>query len=267
LVDSHVHLLSRQFNRDRGLVIERAFAAGIEFMVEVATDTATGVLATKLARSFQNIYASVGIHPHDARTVDDTVLRRLDELAGEPGVVAIGETGLDFYRDLSPRDVQKRVFVEHIALAKRKHLPLVVHIRGAYPEALETLETEDAAAIGGVLHCFSGNIAEAERALKMGFALGFGGSITYGKRESEFLVSAVPLESMLLETDAPYLGPGPYRKERNEPAYVSLVLDAVAAMKRIPKDRVDEVTSSNARRLFRVDAARERLRAGPQETP
>ncbi len=246
-------------------MIERAFAAGTEFMVEVATNVATSVLAARLARAFDDIFASVGVHPHDAGGVDDKTLDRLDQLADEPGVVAIGETGLDFYRDLSPRDVQKSVFAAHIGLAKKKNLPLVVHIRGAYGEALDVLESEGASEVGGVLHCFSGDASSAERALEMGFFLGYGGTVTYEKSGGWRLVAVTPLKHMLLETDAPYLSPEPHRNKRNEPANVSLVLDAVAAIKETPREEVEKLTSFNARKLFKTNQAKLRLRAKAPE--
>ena len=261
MVDSHVHLLSRQFNRDREQVIERAFGAGNEFLIEVAADVPTLEQVAKLPLSFKRIYTAVGVHPHDAKAVDGPFLTRLDRLADEPGVVAIGEIGLDFYRDLSPRDVQKRAFVEQIAIAKRKKLPIIVHVRQAYREALDILEKLRAAENGGVLHCFSGDGAAARRALGMGFMLGFGGTITYAQSDGPKMVALTPLDRILLETDAPYLAPEPRRSTRNEPAYVSLVLDAVAAIKNVPREKVDEATTSNARGLFRVDDAERCLQA------
>jgi TatD DNase family protein len=265
LVDSHVHLLSRQYNRDRNQVIQRAFDAGNEFLVEVATDAITSEQAAKMPLSFHGIYAAVGVHPHDARTADDRVLHRLEQLADAPGVVAIGEIGLDFYRDLSPRDVQKKVFTHQIALARRKKLPVILHVRQAYREALDILEAEQPFESGGVLHCFSGDAASAQRALKMGFMLGFGGTITYERSDGRRHVDATPLERILLETDAPYLAPEPHRSKRNEPAYVRLVLDAVAAIKNVPREKVDEATTSNARKLFRVDEVEKRVRSAARK--
>jgi TatD DNase family protein len=261
LVDSHVHLLSRQFNRDREEVIERAFRGGNEFLIEVAADVPTLDQVVKLPLSYKNIYTAVGVHPHDAKEVDGPFLTRLDRLADQPGVVAVGEIGLDFYRDLSPRDVQKKVFVEQITVAKRKKLPIIVHVRQAYREALDILEKTQACEHGGVLHCFSGDGAAARRALGMGFMLGFGGTITYAHSSGPQIVAITPLDRILLETDAPYLAPEPHRSKRNEPAYVSLVLDAVATMKSVPRDEVEKVTTSNARRLFRVDEAEQRIQA------
>ncbi|MFH0777472.1 MAG: TatD family hydrolase [Candidatus Eisenbacteria bacterium] len=254
MVDTHVHLLSRQFHRDRNQVIARAFETGNEFLVEAATDLVTSEEAVKLAQSFDRIYASVGVHPHDARTVNEKVISQMERLAEAPGVVAIGEVGLDYYRNLSPRDVQRRVFAEFIALARKKKLPLIVHVRAAHEDALEILEKESASEVGGVLHCFSGDLALAERALRLGFLLGFGGTITYEGSQSRRTVAALPLDSLVLETDCPYLTPVPHRGKRNEPAYVSLVLDALAALKRMPRDEVDKVTTSNARELFRISA-------------
>lgn len=252
MVDTHVHLLSRQFNRDRGDAIKRAFEAGNEFLIEVGTDLCTSESAVKMAGKFEGIYASVGIHPHDAQTVNDNVLETLEGLTIEKGVVAIGEIGLDFYRDLSPRDVQRRVFAQQISLAKKTGLPLIIHIRNAYCEALDILERERGFEVGGVLHCFSGDAASAERAIRLGFSLGFGGTITYQGSGSSRLASTLPLGSIVLETDCPYLTPEPYRKKRNEPAFVSLVLDCLARLRNTPREKVDEATTQNARELFRI---------------
>jgi TatD DNase family protein len=247
--------LSRQFSRDREEAIERAFQAGNQFLVEVGTDLPTSERAVALAHKFEGIYAAVGVHPHDALTVDDGVLEKLEKLASEPRVVAIGETGLDFYRDLAPRDVQKRVFAEQIALARRINLPLIIHIRNAYPEALNIIEEEMGFEAGGVLHCFSGDSASAERAIRLGFSLGLGGTITYQGSRSSRLVSTLPLDCVVLETDCPYLPPEPHRQKRNEPAYVSLVLDCLAKLKNLPREKVDELTTFNARDLFRIAQA------------
>ncbi len=253
MVDTHVHLLSRQFEGDREDVIKRALKAGNEFLVEIGTDLASSERAVELAHKHDRVYACVGVHPHDAKTVSDKTLGRLEELAEDPRVVAVGEAGLDFYRDLSPRDVQTRVFTELIVLAKKKKLPLVVHIRDAYREALEILEKEDATEVGGVLHCFAGNEASADWAIALGFFLGFGGTVTYRQSAGRRLISTLPLDYVVLETDCPYLTPEPHRGKRNEPAYVRLVLDEIARLTKTPGDKVEESTDSNARELFRVD--------------
>jgi len=244
--------LDRRFSRDRGQVIERAFQAGNQFLIEVATDLRASENAVKLAHVFEGVYAAIGVHPHDARTFDDRARATLEELACRPGVVAIGETGLDFYRDLSPREVQKRVFAEQIALARRRGLPLIIHVRNAYRDALDVLEKERGYEAGGVLHCFSGDADSAERAIRMGFFLGFGGTVTYEGSGSSKLVTDLPLKSIVLETDCPYLTPEPHRRERNEPAYVSIVLDWVAKLRNTSREKVDEVTSFNANELFRI---------------
>jgi TatD DNase family protein len=253
LIDTHVHLLSRQFERDRGDVVKRAFKAGNEFLVEIGTDLASSERAVELAHKYDRVYACVGVHPHDAKTVSDKTLGRLEELTEDPRVVAVGEAGLDFYRDLSPRDVQRRVFVELIALAKKKELPLVVHIRDAYSEALEILDKESAMDVGGVLHCYAGNEASADRAIALGFFLGFGGTITYGKSAGRRLISTLPLDYVVLETDCPYLTPEPHRGKRNEPAYVRFVLDEIARLTKTSREKVEELTDANARELFKID--------------
>jgi len=249
LIDTHTHLSLRQFRRDREEVIARAIDGGVEAMVEVGVDVATSRKAVELAESHRHVRATVGVHPHDARELNGDVLDELGTLAENERTVAIGEIGLDYHRDLSPRPVQRRAFAQQIALAQTHGLPIVVHVRKAHREALEILARE-ACGIGGVLHCWSGDMAQARRALDLGFQLGVGGSITYDGRRLAEIVRRIPLTSIVLETDAPYLAPVPHRGERNEPAYVQYVASHLAQVLGIDVEEIAATTGRTARQIF-----------------
>jgi TatD DNase family protein len=249
LIDTHTHLSLRQFRHDREAVIARAIEAGVEAMVEVGVDLVTSRKAVELARSHPRVWATVGIHPHEAKDLDGAALDELRRLAGDERTVAVGEIGLDYHRDLSPRSRQRRAFVEQIALAQELGLPIVVHVREAYRDALDILAAE-ARGLDGVLHCWSGDIAQARRALDLGFYLGVGGSITYDGRRVGEIVRRVPLTSIVLETDAPYLAPVPHRGGRNEPAYVRYVAEHVARLLGVDVDQIAATTGRAARELF-----------------
>jgi TatD DNase family protein len=228
MIDTHAHLDFPDYNADREDVIARAWSAGIKRIVNVGCDLKSSAASVELAGSHDKIFAAVGIHPHDARQFDDGAAQRLRELANDHKVVAIGEVGLDFYRDRSPRDQQREAFVRQIALAKELGLPLVVHIRNAYQEALDILAAEKAYETSVVLHCFSGSREEAFRAVDYGFSLSAGGVLTFSNTRLPELMSQLPLESILLETDAPFLTPHPQRGKRNEPALIQLVYQKLA---------------------------------------
>ena len=254
LIDSHTHLDSQRFEKDREAVVERALAAGVAAMINVGVDLASSRRSVALADENANVYASVGVHPHRARTVDGTALAELRALASHPRVVAVGEIGLDFYRDLSPRDQQRRAFRAQLAWAGKLGKPVIIHDREAHDEVLEILADWIAEAPEqrrGVLHCFSGDLAMARQAVALGLYLGVDGPITYqNARELPEIVAWVPLERLLIETDCPYLPPDPHRGERNEPAYVRLVAAKVAELKGLPLEEVARVTTENVQRLF-----------------
>ena len=241
LIDSHAHLDDGRFDRDRAAVIARCFQEEIG-VVTVGADLASSREAVRLAVRHRGIWATVGVHPHDAKTVTPGVLAGLESLA--PQAVAIGEIGLDYYRDLSPRDVQRRAFAEQLDLARRVGLPVVLHNRESTDDFLAILR-EVGDAHRGVVHSFLGNLALAEHFLDMGFHLGIGGPITFPKnvmlREA---VRAIPLERIVLETDCPYLTPVPYRGRRNEPGYVRYVAEAIGHLRGIA---ADEIASQAAR--------------------
>jgi TatD DNase family protein len=249
----------RQFSKDLERVLERAHAAGLAHIVTVGSTLAESRRALKIAEKYDEVSAVVGIHPHDASEADEHAFLELTKLAGRKPVVAIGETGLDFFRDRSPRDIQEDSFRHHIDLAKKVNKPLVIHVRDAYPRAIEVLKEEGLPEAGGVIHCFSGSAEDAQTFLDMGLYLSFTGTITYegkrNKRWSEEVISAVPLEKMMIETDCPYLTPHPHRGQRNEPAYVQLVADRVAELKGLTSEDVARITTRNAASFFNLSVA------------
>jgi len=254
LIDTHTHLDFPQFDADREAVIQRAQAAGVGLMINVGADLESSRAAVALAEKYECIYAAVGVHPHEAKKLDGAALAELRDLATHPQVVAVGEIGLDFYRDLSPRDVQRRAFQAQLAWAGRLGKPVIIHDREAHDEALAILTDWVAAAPErrcGVFHCFSGDLAMARRAVALGFYLGVDGPITYqNARKLPETVKWLPLDRLLIETDCPYLTPHPHRGKRNEPAYVRLVAERIAALKGISVEELAQATTANARRLF-----------------
>jgi TatD DNase family protein len=256
LIDSHAHLEMRQFKGDLERVLERAQSAGLAHIVTVGSTLAESRRALKIAEKYNEVSAVVGIHPHDAADVDEHVMVEIEKLARRKRVVGVGETGLDFFRDRSPRELQEDSFRKHLALAKETDLPVVIHIRDAYSRALEIINEEGIPDKGAVIHCFSGSIEDAETLLGMGLYLSFTGTVTYqGRRNRDWASSVlrvVPMERMMIETDCPYLTPHPNRGGRNEPAYVQLVADKIAELKELTPDDVARITSRNAIDFFNL---------------
>ena len=255
LVDSHAHIQGPEFAADVAQVIEQARAVGVERIIVVggAGDLSSNDAALELAKSFSGLYATVGMHPHDAKEVSDKDLERLDELARSPQVVAIGETGLDFYYNHSPRQIQIELFCRFIHMARETGLPLVVHNREAQREVVELLRREGKGDLRGVVHCFTGNYEAAREILDIGFYLSFTGIITFKNADSlRDVVRKLPLNRVLVETDSPYLAPVPHRGKRNEPAHVRFVAQTIAAVRGIRLEEVAEATSNNARNLFGI---------------
>jgi TatD DNase family protein len=253
LVDSHCHLDASQFDADREAVIARAVESGVVRIVNPGVDLPSSRMAVDLARRHERIYAAIGIHPHEAKVWDAATLDELKKLATSPKVVAIGEIGLDYYRDLSPRDVQRRAFESQLELAAELGLPIIVHDRDAHEDVLAALDSWRSSLHmhPGVLHSFSGDVALARRALELEFCIGVSGPVTYKNADRlHEVVRAVPMERLLIETDAPYLAPHPHRGHRNEPAYIRFVAEAVAAIRGMTVDQVAARTSANARALF-----------------
>jgi len=253
MIDTHAHLDFPQYNKDRDKIIEEAFVSGLKAIINIGVDLDSSEKSIKLAEKYKNIYATVGFHPHDASKLNKDAFIKLEKLASHPRVVAIGEIGLDFYRNLSPEDVQIKAFKEQIELAKKFKLPIVVHIRNAYKKALEILR-EKATGMQGVLHCFSGDENEAKEALEMGFYLSFNGTLTYKNSRSAELVKKIPLSSILVETDCPYLTPEPLRGKRNKPKLVRLVTEKIVELSSSHSFKeIDEIFTQNAKKLFNLD--------------
>jgi TatD DNase family protein len=249
LVDSHCHLDFPDFAPERDAVIARAVAAGVGTMLTICTrlDQFDGVRA--IAESDRRLWCSVGVHPHEAADHADLLTERLMALSAHPRVVGIGETGLDFHYDLSPRDVQERVFRVHIAASRASGLPLIIHAREADAEIAAILAAETPPP--GVLHCFTGGRALAEAALDLGFYISISGIVTFRNTEElRAIVRDIPLDRLLVETDAPYLAPVPYRGKRNEPAFVAATAAAVAVLKGVQTDELAAATTENFFRLF-----------------
>jgi TatD DNase family protein len=249
LVDSHCHLDFPDFAAEREAIIARARSAGVGMMLTICTrlDEFNGVRA--IAEAHDEIWCSVGVHPHEAKDHAALAPQDLIALAGHPKVVGIGETGLDFHYDLSPRDIQERVFRAHIAASRETGLPLVIHARQADDEMVRILGEEKP--LRGVMHCFSSGRALAEAALALGFYISLSGIVTFRNAdELRAIVRDLPLDRLLVETDAPYLAPVPYRGKRNEPAFVAATAAAVAALKGLEPQQLAEITSANFIRLF-----------------
>jgi len=253
LTDTHTHLDFPEFDGDRERIIERALAAEVRAMINVGTDLASSQAAVALAEAYPQVYAAVGVHPHDARTMTGEMLEELSALAKHPKVVAVGEIGLDFYRDLSPRDQQRQVFEQQLALAREIGKPVIIHDREAHKEVMAILRrwAEGCQQPVGVLHCFSGDLAMAQEAIELGFYVSIAGPVTFQNAQRlRELVRQLPLEKLLIETDCPYLTPHPHRGKRNEPAYVKFVAQEVARIKGLSLEEVARLTSDNARSLF-----------------
>jgi TatD DNase family protein len=255
LVDSHCHIAEPEYEADRIEVIARAAENGVTTLVCVGATgpvaSNTGAVALAGRHGPVEIVATVGIHPHHASEADDDAFTFLTELAGKPGVVGIGETGLDYHYDHSPRPAQREAFARTIRLAQTLRLPLVVHVREAHVDAADILRAQGAA--DGVIHCFTGDRDDARRYLDLGFHISVAGIVTFKNADSlRDAVRSVPLDRLMVETDSPYLAPIPHRGRRNEPAHVRLVAEGVAATRNEPFATVAEATTTNARRLFRL---------------
>lgn len=251
LIDTHAHLDFPQFKKDLGEVLERARQAGVAAILNAGTDERSSKRSVELSRQYSWISAAVGIHPHGAVKVQDNWLDRIEALAGQDAVVAIGETGLDFFRNLSPRDVQERVFREHIRLACRVEKPVIIHSRQAHSETLKILKEEELPSPGGVMHCFSGDLRWAEAFLDLGFYISIAGPVTYPRsHELRDLLKYIPEDRLLFETDAPYLSPQAHRSERNEPAFIRLTYERAALALGMELDGLSKQVYLNAIRLF-----------------
>ncbi len=251
LVDSHCHLDDPKFDEDREAAVERARAAGVERMLAIGTGNGPPDLeaAVRLADRYEFMYATVGVHPHDAAKATEETFARLRELAAHPKVLAIGEIGLDYHYDFSPRPVQREVFARQLALAAEIRKPIVIHTREAWED---TLEQVTSLPYGGVMHCFTGDAAQARQALDRGFHLSFGGVLTFPKAEEVREAARIaPEDRLLVETDCPYLAPVPHRGKRNEPAFLVETARRLAEVRACATEEIAAITTRNFERLMR----------------
>lgn len=252
-IDSHAHLDFPDYDSDRELVVQRAKDAGVERIITIGTSLDTSLKAVRIAERFPEVFAAVGIHPHDAKSAADETFEIIKRLAAGKKVVAIGETGLDFFKEYSRRDEQEAVFRRHVTLAKEVKLPLIIHDRDAHDAVLKILQDENAQEAGGVFHCFAGDYAFAGKCLDSGFYISFTGVITFPKAESlREVARKVPLDRFLIETDSPFLSPVPYRGKRNEPAHVTYVAKVIADIRKAPIEEIARCAKENTEALFRL---------------
>lgn len=252
-IDSHAHLDDSRFDGDRDILIKSLKDNDIELVINIGADLQSSIDSLKLADKYDNIYATIGVHPHSAKEVTEETLEEFRKLAKHPKVVAIGEIGLDFYYDNSPRDIQRKWFREQLKLAKELNLPVVIHSREATKETYDIIKEEQDGTLRGVLHCFSASKEVAMEYIKLGFYISLAGPVTFkNARVAKEVAKAVPLDKLLIETDCPYLAPEPNRGRRNEPKYVRYVAEKITELRGIPVEEVAEQTRKNTKELFGI---------------
>ncbi len=254
MIDSHVHLDDEAFDEDRDELIKNLNENGIEIVVNNSSDLSSSENSVKLANKYENIYASIGVHPHEAESYNDDVKKKLIELSKNKKVVAIGEIGLDYYYDNSPRDIQREVFKKQIALAAKLKKNIVIHSRDASEETFEILkEAHEKYEFTALIHCFSQSVEMMEKYLKMGDYIALGGAVTFkNSKTPKEVAKKVDLERLLLETDCPYMTPVPYRGKRNEPKYVKFTCNYIADLRQIESSELEKITAANTKRFFGI---------------
>jgi len=252
MIDSHCHLDFDQYKGHLGEVVRDSNSAGVHTLITIGVDLPSSKAAVRIAEEYDSVYATVGVHPHDARRLDNSVVENLRELAERKKVVAVGEIGLDFYRDLSPRDVQERAFHQQLKLAVETKLPVVIHTREAFEQTLAIAAEYAGDLMGGVFHCFPGNIEDAHRVFDMGFVISVGGVITYKNSRMGRMATEVPLDKIMLETDSPFLTPVPFRGKTNSPEYIVYVCKKLSELKGVSTAEVERTTDRVCRKVFRL---------------
>lgn len=254
LIDSHCHLNLSDFNDDVADVVERARLAGVEKMVVVGTNLADSIKALELAHQYDSLFAAIGIHPHNTQSVSESDYKRLQVIATDSKIAAYGEIGLDFYRNHSPKPAQRREFARQLNLAGELKLPVIIHDRDAHQEVYDIIRAEEGYLNGGVIHCFSADLTWAHRFIDLGFVISIPGTVTFPRSQVQKEVAQqLSLDDILIETDAPFLTPVPYRGKRNEPAYVEYVVREIAGLRNLDPDEVALATSRNCERVFNLD--------------
>ncbi|WP_130805540.1 TatD family hydrolase [Senegalia massiliensis] len=254
LVDSHAHLDDKRFNKDREDIIRELEENNIEFIVNPGADLDTSKSAVELARNNKMIYAAVGVHPHDVKDMDKNTIEELRKLAKEEKVVAIGEIGLDYYYDNSPRELQKKWFKEQIRLAKELDLPIIIHDRDAHEDTYNILKEENDEKLRGIMHCYQSSLEMSSQFIDLGFYISLAGPTTFKNAKTpKEVAKGIDLDRLLIETDSPYLTPHPYRGKRNEPKYVKYVAQTIADLKNVPLEEIEYSTTRNAKKIFGIE--------------
>ncbi len=260
--DTHAHINGEEYRDDLDDIVAQAHADGLAFIVDVGIDTATSHRSIEVASRFPNVYATVGVHPHEAKTVSDGELKDLLDLHDREKVVALGEMGLDYFYDHSPRQRQREVYSLQIEYALARDLPVVIHARDAVQEAIDILARDFKTYPRGVFHCYAGDYRQATQLLDQGMFVSFGGPVTFKKNDAlRELIDKLPLDQMLIETDSPYLTPEPFRGKRNAPQHVKLVAERIAQIKGLTQEEIGQVTTANACRLFGIAPPRQEASA------
>lgn len=254
LFDSHAHYYDEQYDKDRHEVLKRAVESDVKYIISASSDISSSKENISLSREYDFIYAAVGIHPHSVLDIDNDVISALADFASFPKVVAIGEIGLDYFYENSPRETQKIWFVKQIALAVNLKLPIIVHDRDAHDDTLSIIKSENAKRVGGVFHCFTGSVEMAREVLNNNFHISIGGPVTFkNARKIVDIIRYIPDDRLLIETDCPYLTPEPYRGKRNESSHIRLVADKIANIRGKTLADIEAVTTANAKKLFNIN--------------
>ena len=253
MIDSHCHLYIKNSPGQQDQLIKEAAADGISKIINIGIDIETSQLSLDLAEKYDSLYCTVGIHPHDAKKLNEQSIEKLRQLAAHQKVVAIGEIGLDFYRNLSPKPLQYAAFEKQLELAIELKKTIVIHTREALEETIEVVKKYETDLVGGVFHCFPGDAADAERVIEIGFSVSFGGVMTFKNADMAEVASQVPLEKNILETDSPYLTPVPFRGKPNRPSYVKYVYQKLAELKNLPVADIETIIDRNCVKLFKLE--------------
>jgi len=252
MIDSHCHLDFEDFNRNRREVVEKALSDGVHTLINIGVDLTSSIRSLELSNEYDCIYGAAGVHPHDAQTYDNKLEEEICRILDENTIRAVGEIGLDFYRDLSPRKIQKKVFIRQLEIAVDKNLPVVIHTRDSFKDSLEIVKDFAPSLPGGVFHCFPGTIDDAYDVIDLGLSIGIGGIVTFPRAKMAEVATEIPLEYILIETDAPYLAPVPFRGKQNQPAYVKYVVQKIAELRDISFEEVEKITDRNCNKLFKL---------------
>ncbi len=252
LFDTHAHLNDEAFDADREAVIESLAEYGVDRVIDVACDVRTVDKTIELLEKYPFIYGTAGMHPHDASAMDNSLMDRLKQVLSLKKMLALGEIGLDYHYDFSPREVQRKWFAEQLELARELDMPVTLHIREAFGDCMDILKAHKNG-LRGVMHCYSGSVETAYECLDLGLAFSFGGAVTFKNAKKPIeVIEKLPLESLLLETDCPYMTPVPYRGKRNDPSFIGLVAERIAEVKGMSAEELSEVTFNNANRVFEI---------------